>query len=309
MTYDVVIVGASAAGLSAALILTRSLRRVAVIDAGEPRNAPAQHVHGFISRDGVSPDALLDAGRAEVLGYGGNIIRDRVQTVDTTANGFRVRCDTGDFETRAVLIATGLRDELPRIPGIAEQWGTDVLHCPYCHGYEVRDTPIGMIGGDNRPFSVHQAALLRQWSEDVVFFPHTIELTADERRRISSRARIVDGRVRRIVAEDGRVRAVVLENGDTVARSVVFIGPRFIPRDELLTGLGCDTGSEGWVSVDPTGRTSVPGVWAAGNVVDSPAQLVNAAAAGSKAGISLNHYLVELDIHQPNGSGSTPGNH
>ncbi|MDJ0395631.1 NAD(P)/FAD-dependent oxidoreductase [Rhodococcus sp. G-MC3] len=300
MTYDVVIVGGSAAGLSAALMLTRSRRRVAVVDSGEPRNSPAQHVHGFLTREGISPTELLDAGRAEVVEYGGTIINDRARAIEPKSNGFLVRCGTAELETRSVLVATGLHDELPDIPGVAEQWGIDVLHCPYCHGHEVRDTPIAVIGGDNRPFSVHQAALLRQWSSDIVFFTNTIELTTEERKRISPRARIIDGRVSHIATQDGRVRAVALENGDSISRASVFVGPRFIPRDELLTDLGCETTEDGWVTVDPTGRTSVPGVWAAGNVVDSAAQLVNSVAAGSKAGIALNHYLLELDIHEAN---------
>jgi thioredoxin reductase len=143
--YDVVVVGGGPAGLSAALVLARARRTVAVVDAGEPRNAPAAHLHGFLSRDGMPPHDLVAAGRAEVAGYGGSLIDD---TVVDVAPGFHVRLAGGSsLHARRILVATGLRDELPDIPGVRERWGRDLLHCPYCHGYEVRDQPLGVLGG------------------------------------------------------------------------------------------------------------------------------------------------------------------
>ncbi|GAA1961197.1 NAD(P)/FAD-dependent oxidoreductase [Amycolatopsis minnesotensis] len=300
MGYDVVIAGGGAAGLSAAVLLARSRRSVVVLDAGEPRNAPATHLHNFLSRDGMSPADLLAAGREEVVRYGGEIVSARALGVERSDDGFAVHHDGGaGLTTRAVLVATGLRDELPAIPGVRERWGADVVHCPYCHGHEVRDTAIAVLGGDNRPFTLHQASLVRQWSADVVFFPHRIVLTADERERLVARGiRVVDGEVARLVVDGDRVSGVELADGTVVPRTTAFVGPRFVPDDGLLTGLGCAVGENGWVSVDGSGRTSVPGVWAAGNVVDSPAQLSTAAAAGSSAGIALNHHLLAVDVDE-----------
>ncbi|MCP2262544.1 thioredoxin reductase (NADPH) [Streptoalloteichus tenebrarius] len=301
MKYDVVVVGGGVAGLTAGLVLARARRRVLVVDAGEPRNTPAAHLHNFLSRDGMPPAELLTAGRDEVTAYGGEVIKDRVVGVERDeTGGFLVRRANGpDLTARAVLVATGLRDELPEIPGVRERWGRDVVHCPYCHGYEVRDTPIAVLGGDNRPFTLHQASLVRQWSEDVVFFPNRIALTDEERERLAARGvEVVDGEVARLVVAEDRVRGVELGDGRVVARATVFVGPRFVPRDELLRDLGCAVGDNGWVSVDPTGRTSVAGVWAAGNAVDSPAQLVNAASAGSSAAIAINHHLLALEVDQ-----------
>lgn len=300
MRYDVVIAGGGAAGLSAAVLLARSRRRVVVLDAGEPRNAPAAHLHNFLSRDGMSPADLLAAGREEVTKYGGEIISARALAVERADGGFAVRRDGGaDLSARAVLVATGLRDELPAIPGVRERWGHDVVHCPYCHGYEVRDTAIAVLGGDNRPFTLHQASLVRQWSGDVVFFPHRIELTSEERERLVARGiRVVDGEVARLVVDGRGMSGVELADGTVVPRETAFVGPRFVPDDGLLTGIGCEVGENGWVATDGSGRTSVPGVWAAGNVVDSPAQLITAAAAGSSAGIALNHHLLALDIDE-----------
>ena len=295
MTYDTVVVGGGPAGLSAATLLARARRRVIVVDAGEPRNAPADHVHNFLSRDGSTPEALNEAGRKEVLRYGGEILQDNVTRIE---DGFELHLGNGAvLASRSALVATGLRDELPDIPGVREQWGSGVLHCPYCHGYEVRDQPIAVVGGSNRPFTIHQASLIRQWSEDVVFFTNGIELSDDERMRLDARSvRIVDASVARVVVHDGRVAGVELSDGTVVPRHVVFVGPTFVPNDMLLSSIGCTRLDNGWVATDPTGLTSVDGLWAAGNVSDSPAQLINSAAAGSKAAIAINHYLLELDV-------------
>lgn len=296
---DVVVVGGGAAGLSAAVLLGRSRRRVVVIDAGEPRNAPSGHMHGFLSRDGMDPAELAGIGRDEVRHYGGEIRTGRVDGLERIDGpGFAVRLTDGSASTaRALLVATGLRDELPEIPGLREQWADTVLHCPYCHGFEVRDAPLAVVGGDNRPFTLHQAQLIRQWSDDVVFFPHRIVLDDDERERLTARGvRIIDGDVARIVADDSGVSGVQLADGSVVPRTAVFVGPSFRPCDELLTALGCEVGDNGWVRVDSAGRTSVSGVWAAGNVVDSPAQVINAAGAGAQAAIALNHQLLAADV-------------
>lgn len=299
MEDDVVVIGSGAAGLSAATVLARARRQVTVIDAGEPRNAPAQHVHGFLSRDGIAPAQMLAIGRDELVGYGGQVVQARAVAIEQLGDrGFVVRCDgSPDLTARGIVVATGLRDELPEIPGLRQRWGVDVLHCPYCHGYEVRDMPLAVLGGDNRPFTLHQASLVRQWSSDVAFFPNRIVLTAEERARLTARGiSIVEGAVAGLVVQDHQLSGVELVDGQIVPRSVAFVGPRFVARDELLTGLGCEAGEDGWVSTDPTGHTSVPGVWAVGNVVDSPAQLINAAGAGTKAAIALNHFLLEQDV-------------
>ncbi len=173
MEYDLVVVGGGAAGLTAAMMLARSHRRVAVVDADEPRNAPGRAPARLPLSRRNAPAELLAAGREEIVGYGREVIKDRVRAIEhVDEHGFVVRLADGpELTTRSVLVATGLRDELPEIPGLRERWDNDVLHCPYCQGYEVRDAPIGVLGGDNRPFTLHQASLVQQWSPDVVFFP------------------------------------------------------------------------------------------------------------------------------------------
>ena len=294
--HDVVVVGGGAAGLSAALVLGRARRRVVVVDAGAPRNAPAAHMHGFLSRDGMAPAEFLVAGRVEVAGYGVELIEDQVIALEA---GFVVRLAGGGvLKARRILVATGVHDELPDIPGVRERWGRDLLHCPYCHGWEVRDQPIGVLG--TLPGSVQHAQLVRQWSDDVKFFAHTDDLSAEEEVELEDRGvQVVRGEVARLVVEDDRVTGVELTDGRVIPRTAVFIRPGNVPHaDGLLSGLGCDTDEAGFATVDAHGRTSTLGVWAAGNVVDPRAQVITAAGAGSAAAIAINAELVEEDVQR-----------
>jgi thioredoxin reductase len=306
--YDVAIVGGGAAGLSAALVLGRARRRVAVVDAGEPRNAPAAHMQGFLSRDGMPPAELLAAGRAEVLGYGVDLIEGRVLGVEA---GFTLRLAGGRaLGARRILVTTGATDEVPDIPGIRERWARDLLHCPYCHGWEVRDEPIGVLG--TIPGSAEFAQIVRQWSEDVVFFAHTYVLTTSERVGMEARGiRVVDGAVSRLVVEQDRITGVELTDGRVVARSTVFVRPGIVPHaDGLLAELGVALDGEGFPIVDAMGGTSAAGVWAAGNAADPRAQVITAAGAGSAAAIAINADLVRDDVHRatdrPSGGATGP---
>jgi thioredoxin reductase len=294
MTYDVAIVGGGAAGLSAALVLGRARRRVVVIDAGEPRNAPAAHMHGFLSRDGMPPAELLAQGRAEAGVYGVEFLSGQVVSVKP---GFSVSLKDGEtLDARRLLLATGATDELPSIPGLRERWGRDFLHCPYCHGWEVRDQRLGVLG--TSPGSVEHAQLIRQWSDDLVFFSHTYELREAEGEQLQARGiRIVDGEVRGVAVEGDRLTGVVLGEGRTVELDALFVRPEIRPRlDGLLAGLGCDTDDLGFVIVDTAGRSSVAGVWAVGNAANPRAQVITAAGEGSAAAISINTDLIQEDI-------------
>ena len=254
--YDVLIVGGGAAGLSAALVLLRARRSVVLVDARSPRNAPAARVHGFLSRDGMSPLDLLATGRSEVSGYGGILIDDTVVSVEP---GFQVRLAGGaPLRARRILVAAGLRDDVPDIPGVRERWGRDLLHCPYCHGYEVQDQPLGVLGGGSD--AVKHALLVRQWSPDVTLFPHTDTTTPEQRELLTARGiRIVEGRVARLVVGNDQLHGVELSDGAVIPRTAVFVRPRFVPNSDLLTDLGCEADANGWVVHDAAGRTTVAG--------------------------------------------------
>ncbi|RSM35618.1 NAD(P)/FAD-dependent oxidoreductase [Amycolatopsis balhimycina DSM 5908] len=288
-SYDVLVVGGGAAGLSAALMLGRARRRVLVVDARAPRNAPAPHMHGFLSRDGLPPSELLEIGREELRGYGVELVEDHVTRLEP---GFAARLASGrELTARRVLVATGVHDDLPDLPGLRESWGTDAMTCPYCHGYEVRDQPLGVLGTE--PVSVEHALLVRQWSPDIVYFAHTEPLSEEDRERLDARGiRVVDGVVTAVRREGGHLTGVEL-GARFVPRTALFLRTRTVPHDELLRGLGYVEGD-----VDLSGKTGVPGVWAAGNVVDARATVIIAAAQGAAAAGALNHDLVTEDVQR-----------
>jgi len=295
--YDVIVIGGGAAGLSAALVLSRARRKVLVVDAGSPRNAPAAHMHGYLSRDGTPPAELLAAGRREVNSYGGEIIDGAVTDLVPAGHGFTALLAGGQrISSRRLLVTTGLRDELPDIPGLRDRWARDVLHCPYCHGHEVSNRRLGVIGGT--PGAVRYAQIVRQWTDDLIFFTPPNVLTAVERTELLARAiGVVEGTIDQLVIDVAdQLRGVQMRDGCVIPADALFVPPHFIPNNALLVGLGCDADADGWVTVDNTGRTSVPGVWAAGNVVDPRAQVITAAGAGSAAAIAMNADLVDEDI-------------
>lgn len=298
--YDVLIIGGGAAGLSAALVLSRARRRVVVVDSGAPRNAPAAHMQGFLSRDGMPPAELLATGRAEVTSYGGEIVSATVErllaTGGTDAPAFEARLSDGtSLLGRRVLVTTGLRDELPDIPGLRERWARDVLHCPYCHGYEVRDRALGVVW--NGPSTPTYAQIVRQWSDDVVLMAPPAALTHAQRTELLARAiGVVESPVTGVVVTDDRLTGVTLADGATLPREVLFVPPRFVPRSDLLVRLRCDLDDDGWVVTGANGATSVAGVRVAGNVSNPRAQVITAAGEGSAAAIAINADLVEEDV-------------
>ena len=296
--YDALIVGGGAAGLSAALALGRARRSVVVVDAGEPRNAPASAVHNFLTRDGTPPAELLRLGRAEVEGYGGVLVTDAATSATKTGDGFAITTARGDvIEARRLLIATGLVDDLPDVPGLREHWGSSVLHCPYCHGWEVRDRAIGILA--TGPMSVHQALLFRQWSERITLFLHTApKPSAEELEQLAARGiPVVEGLVAAVEGRGDRLTGVLLENGDAHPLEALVVAPTFTARSALLEQLGAEVlphpmGVGSFVETDPMGATSIPGVWAAGNVTDLVGQVVTSAAEGLRAGAALNADLI-----------------
>lgn len=294
---DVVVVGGGAAGLNGALMLARSRRSVTVIDAGAPRNAPAAGVHGLLGRDGTPPTELLERGRAEVRGYGGDVIAGEVSTVASRDDGFEVTLAGGrTIRARRLLVATGLADDLPAIPGLRDRWGRDVVHCPYCHGWEVRDQVIGVLA--TGPLSVHQALLFRQLSDDVTFFSNTRPLAGEEAEQLAARGiSVVDGQVTAIEVAGDRLVSVTMSDGTLVSCEVLAVSPRMAARAGFLAGLGLKSAQHPaavgeHIPADAAGRTEVPGVWVAGNVTDLMAHVGGAAAAGALAGAQINADLV-----------------
>jgi thioredoxin reductase len=306
-TLDVVVIGGGPAGLSGALMLARSRRSVVVVDSGTPRNAPADGVRGLLGLDGVTPAGLLHTGRQEVRGYGGRVIAGEVTAAVPAAPSapgdprFVVTLTDGRaLRARRLLVATGLRDTLPDLPGLAAHWGHGVVHCPYCHGWEVRDQPVGVLA--TGPASVHHALLFRQLTDDLVYFTRGTDLAGDVRARFAARGiRVVDPPVVAVTsAETGDIAGVRLAGGEFVPRRILAVATTMQARTDGLTGLNLPMqdlpgGLGRHFAVGLAGTTSVPGVWVAGNAAELTAQVGAAAAAGALAGAHMNADLVTAD--------------
>lgn len=296
-SYDVVVIGGGAAGLNGAMMLARSRRSVAVIDAGAPRNAPAAGIHGLLGHDGTPPAELLQRGRSEVRRYGGRVVAGEVNAIARDGHGFTVALADGrSTRARRLLATTGLVDVLPEVPGVRERWGRDVLHCPYCHGWEVRDRAVAILA--TGPQSVHQALLFRQLTDDVVLVAHSLSPDDEQAEQLVARGiRVVDGPAASLEITDDRLAGVRLGDDAVIGCDVVVVASRMVARAGFLDDLGLravehPSGMGEHVPGDPTGRTDVAGVWVAGNVTDLSAQVGAAAAQGALAGAQINADLV-----------------
>ena len=295
--YDVVVVGGSWAGLAAAMQLGRARQRVLVVDAGQPRNRFARSSHGFLGQDGRSPAEILDTFRAQVLAYPtvqlhvGEVKEARTSDDDA----FVVDLSSGDsLRTSRLILATGVVDELPSIPGLAERWGVTVLHCPYCHGYEVADGRLGVLATSE--MSMHQALLLPDWSADVTLFTNgTFAPDFDQQAALASRGIRVETRtVDALVGDTPRLAGVRLQDGDLVTLDALFVASRTRMASPLAERLGCafDEGRFGpIVRTDARKETSIPGVFCAGDAAREPHSATWAAADGATAGISAHQSL------------------
>jgi thioredoxin reductase len=300
MEYDVIVVGAGSAGLSAALTLGRCRRRVLLADGGAPRNAPSPAVHGFLTRDGTRPAKLLELGRQELAPYPTIDVRElKITKLHKLDRGFRAEGTTGQGHawagtTHRVLLATGVEDVLPALPGFRDLWGTGVLHCPYCHGYEVRDEPLAVYGRGKA--AVGLALLLTNWSKDIVVVTDGPgHLTAYGRQRLRQhRIGLRQEKVAGLVGgPDGLLRCVEFEDGTYLERKALFLHAAQEQRSSLAADSGAYITSKGAVWVDKNSQTSIVGLYAAGDTTPGQQQALLAAAAGGKAAICLNEALTK----------------
>lgn len=309
--YDAAVVGAGAAGLSAALVLGRSGRKVLVLDGGEPRNAPAEASNGFFTRDGVHPGELLRIGREQLGAYPGVEYRaGRAEQASGADGAFEIALEGGEVVlVRKLVLATGVVDELTERSGFREYWGKGVYHCPYCHGWEVRDRPLAVLAGPGA--AVERVVLLRNWSRDLVLLTDGEEgLSKDGRERLAALAApVYEERISHLVGAPegdparpgGGLERIVFESGATLEREGIFYNPPQRQRSGLAHSLGCELSAPvpatEIVKTDPrTRETTVAGVYSVGDATSSPGQsVVLAAASGATAAYALNHTLAEQD--------------
>jgi thioredoxin reductase len=298
--YDVVVVGGGSAGLSAALLLGRSRRRVLVSDTGKTRNAVAQESHSFFTRDGTTPAELVRIGREQLRPYETvEFYSVGVKTAKAQSKGFEI---TLDDETcvvcRKLLFATGVIDEMPEIEGFKELWGTSIFHCPYCHGWEVRDQPLALYGNGAVGFEL--AELLKGWSNDLVLCTDgTATLSEDERKLFSkNNISIREERIVRVEGRNGQLENIVFANSEMLAREAIFFRPKQHQHSDLAKQLGCEFTDFGTVKVDDFAQTSVSGIYASGDMSGhGPTQQVAfAVSRGALAALGVNRALLQEDF-------------
>ncbi|MDW5377192.1 NAD(P)/FAD-dependent oxidoreductase [Halomonas sp. HP20-15] len=297
MTFDAVIIGGSYAGMTAGLQLARARRRVLVVDAGEPRNRFATHSHGFLTQDGTPPAEIAAEGRSQLMEYATVEWRSgRVESVTGAADDFSLALADGrTVKARRVILATGVSDELPDVPGLAEQWGRNVFHCPYCHGYELGGTGIGVLASSE--LSLHHGLMLPDWGETTLFLNDVFEPDADQLAQLEARAtRVERGAVECLAGREGSSAGVeiVMRDGRVFALSGLFVAPR-IRLGPLATRIGCaleETPMGEVVKTDAMQASSIPGIFACGDVARAAGSVTFAVADGAMAGVAAHRSLM-----------------
>ena len=299
MMYDVIIVGAGPAGLSAALILGRCRRSVLMCDTGKPRNAASHAMHGYLTRDGIPPREFLAIGRKELERYDTVELRHiSVESAQCRENGrFEVTLADGQcVVSRKLLIATGVVDNVPQLDGIGPLYGRSVFHCPYCDGWEVRDEPIAIYGRGDR--GVGLSLELTVWSRDLVLCtdgPAGIEDTDRERLERNGIA-VREQKIARLEGEDGILRCVVFEGGETLPRRALFFTTGQLQRSELAVALGCEINDKGTVHTGKYETTHLPGLFVAGDASRAVQWVIVAASEGAEAAFAINTDLIKEDL-------------
>lgn len=292
--FDVIIIGGSYAGFSAALALGRSLRKVLVIDSGKPCNAPTPHAHNFLTWDGATPAQITAQARDQLRHYPTvHLMNDEATAAAQKEQHFFIATRSGkEFSADKCLFATGVRDIMPAIPGFAECWGISVLHCPYCHGYEVRDQPTGILADGEMGFEF--VKMIRHWTADLTLFTNgPAGLSTEQRKKMAAhKISIVETPVKNMVQQQGQLKALVLQDGSAHDLSALYARLSFQQHCPLPEMLGCSLTEAGYLHIDEFQQTTVPGIFAAGDNTTMFRALSVAIASGAKAGAFINHALV-----------------
>lgn len=293
--YEVIIIGGSYAGLSAAMALGRAMRKVLIIDGGKACNRTAPHSHNFLTHDGKNPARIAAEAREEVLSYPTvKLLKGEVVAVSGQDKQFTVNTSQGEvFGTGKILFATGVKDEMLPIPGFAESWGISVIHCPYCHGYEVRNERTVIIANGEMAFEF--ARLIHNWTDKLAVFTNGVSTLDPEKSNLlkSRNIEIVQTAIQEIIHEDGQVKQLLLQDGSIYPVRAIYARLPFIQHCEIPEKLGCELTEQGHIRTNDFRQTNVPGIYAAGDNTTPMRSVSSAVAAGTTAGAIINHTLVQ----------------
>ncbi|MBR0603167.1 NAD(P)/FAD-dependent oxidoreductase [Bacillus safensis] len=299
MLLDCAIIGGGPAGLSAALVVGRGRKQVIVFDDELPRNRVTQESHGFITNDGMTPFEIRKAGEADLQKYPNiQIKRSRINDIQKREEFFTLLTHEGDtFEAKKIILATGLQDILPEIEGIHDVYGKTLFSCPFCDGWELKDKALALIAENQR--ALHMAKLLSNWTKDLIVFTNGHVLAEEDKSLLTAHSiQVIDVPIVSIDHDNGQLRALQLENGEAVKREGGFVASEFKQSAPFAEKLGCQMTENAGIETDILGRTTVSGVFACGDNLGGPAQLVLAAAAGSQAGMGVIHELVQEEFEE-----------
>ena len=293
LKYEVIIIGGSYAGLSAAMALGRALRNVLIIDSGLPCNRQTPYSHNFITQDGEKPNIIAEKAKAQVLKYNTiKFLNDFVVSGKKNENGFVITTKTGEnYVSKKLIFATGIKDIMPDIKGFADCWGTSVIHCPYCHGYEVKREKTGILA--NGQFAYHYAQLIRNWTEDLTIFTNGLSMLTDEQLDKIGKHNIpvIEKEIDFLEHGNGKVEQVVFKDKSMVDIKAIYSRPEFEQHCKIPESLGCELTELGLLKVDMFQKTTVIGVYACGDNTSPMRSVANAVAAGNLVGAVLNNEM------------------
>ncbi len=293
--FDVIIIGGSYAGLSAGLALGRALRRVLIIDSGKPCNRQTPHSHNFLTHDGETPKAIWEKARAQVEKYDTITFYNGLATTGTkTETDFSITTEHGDtFLATKLLFASGISDQMPKISGFADCWGISVIHCPYCHGYEVRNEATGILY--NGDMALEFSKLINHWTKDLTLFSNgPTTLTPEQQQKLEShQIRLVEKEVEAIEHHKGYLSHVVFKDGSKLAFKALYAKIPFVQHSEIPAQLGCELNEHGFIKADAFQKTTVPGIYVCGDSCTMMRSVSNAVATGTMAGAMLNKELID----------------
>lgn len=293
--FDVIIIGGSYAGLASAMALGRALRNVLVIDGGNPCNKQTPHSHNFLTNDGKTPNEIASLAKQQVLMYGSVSFLEGLATAALkTKTGFEISTKAGDvFTSKKLVFATGIKDIMPPIPGFTESWGISVLHCPYCHGYEVRHQKTGIIANGDHGFEI--ATLISNWTNDLTLYTNgTSTLSVEQKAKLGKHnINTIEAEIERLEHKEGYIQKIHFNNGTSTHAKAIYARLPFIQHSSIPMELGCELTQDGYIKIDPAQRTSIHGVYACGDNTTRMRTVANAVSMGTTSGLMVNKELIE----------------